>query len=224
METVQLSVEVRQGSGKGVARKIRAKGKVPGIIYGKGMGQILIEVNPRELLAAISSKAGMNALIDLQIPQQEKITAILKDYQADNITRDFTHLDFLKLDLSKKFRVEVPVRIVGKAEGVKEGGILEVIRREITVSCLPTAIPKSIEIDVSALKVGESLHINEIKFPAGIEVPHDVDFAIVSVVAPKEEVIAATEATPAEPEVLTAKKPAEGSADAKAEGKKSDKK
>lgn len=212
METVQLSVELREGHGKGVARKVRAKGMVPGIIYGKGLENILIEVHPKEVLKALSGSAGMNALIEVQVPKHGKITAMVKDYQADIITRKFTHLDFVKVDLQQKIRVDVPVQIVGKAEGVKEGGILELVRREISVVCLPTAIPKGIEVEVSHLKIGQSIHIDDLKLPEGVEVPREVNFTIVSVVAPQAEEVAAApvEGAPTEPEVLTAKKPAEG--------------
>ncbi|MFO1518369.1 MAG: 50S ribosomal protein L25/general stress protein Ctc [bacterium] len=222
MERVQLSVSLREGHGKGVARKIRAKGAVPGIIYGKGMENILIEVNPKEVLSAFSGSAGMNAVLDLEVPKQGKIVAMLKDYQADNITRKFTHLDFVKLDLTKEIRVDVPIHIMGKAEGVKEGGILEVIRRELSVVCLPTNIPQKIEVEVTSLKIGQSIHIDDLKLPQGIEVPHDQNFAIVAVVAPQAEEVAAAapaEGAPAEPEVLTAKKPAEGEEEKKADKK-----
>lgn len=225
MQHIQLSVSIREQRKKGGARKTRAAGKVPGIIYGKGYENILIEADPKEVEKVFSGTAGTNALLQLQIGGKDSLVAMLKDYQADILTRKFTHLDFVKLDLTKKIRVEVPIHFVGKAEGVKEGGIMEVIRRELPVICLPTAIPKDIEVDVSALKVGDSIHINDLKLKEGVEVPHDVNFVLVAVVAPQAEEVAAApaEGAPAEPEVLTAKKPAEGEDAKKSEGK-SDKK
>ncbi|MBL7684440.1 MAG: 50S ribosomal protein L25/general stress protein Ctc [Deltaproteobacteria bacterium] len=220
MDRVELSVGLREGKGKGGARKIRALGKVPGIVYGKKMESILIETNPKELSAAISGKSGMNTIIDLKIPNHGTVTTLLKDYQAHNITRAFTHVDFVQLDLTKKIRVDIPVHITGKSEGVKEGGILEIIKREISVICLPTNIPEQIDIDVTSLKIGQSLHLSNLKLPSGVEAPQDVDFTIVSVVAPKaEEVAKPAEGAAAEPEVLTAKKPAEGADDKKADKK-----
>ncbi len=229
MDRVQLNVNLREGSGKGVARKVRAKGSVPGIIYGKGYQNISVEVNAKEITTAISGKSGTNTLLDINVPNHGVVTALLKDYQADILTRELTHLDFVKVDLSKKIQVSVPLHYVGKAEGVKEGGILEAIRRELEINCLPTAIPEFVEVDVSHLKVGMSIHINEVKLPEGIEVAHhDDNYTLVSVVAPKAEEVAAApaEGAPTEPEVLTAKKTAEGEAaagDKKAEAK-SDKK
>jgi len=223
MDITQLSVDVRTQQGKGAARKIRARGKIPGILYGKNSENILLEVDPKAMQLAISGTSGMNTVLEMNVPSKGKITVMLKDYQADNIRRQFTHLDFVRVDLTKKIHIEVPVEFVGKAEGVKEGGILEIIRRELPVVCLPTAIPKSIEVDVSALKVGSSIHIDDIKLPAGIEVPHEENFTVVSVVMPKEEEVAPAAAAPTEPEVLTAKKPAEGEepkADGKPEAKK----
>jgi large subunit ribosomal protein L25 len=215
MERVQLSVELRQAEGKGGARKVRAKGLIPGVIYGKGMENINVVVHPKEFSKALSGTSGMNTLLEMEVPKHGKVTVMLKDYQADNLLRKFTHVDFVTVDLSKKLKVEVPILVVGKAEGVKEGGILELIRRELTVICLPTNIPKNIELDVSALKIGQSIHIDDLKLPSDIEVPHDQNFTIASVVAPKaEEVVTAVpaEGAPTEPEVLTAKKPAEGEA------------
>lgn len=225
MDRVQLNVNLREAKGKGGARKVRAKESIPGVIYGKGYENINVQVNPREMVAAISGKSGMNTLIDLNVPQKGVVTVLLKDYQADLLTRKLTHLDFVKIDLTQKINVQVPIHYVGKSEGVKEGGILEAIRRELEVRCLPTAIPEFIEVDVSHLKMGQSLHLNDVKLPQDMEVNHDENFTLASVVAPRaEEVVAApAEGTPAEPEVLTAKKPAEGEA-APAGDKKADKK
>lgn len=226
MSQTKLAVSLRERTGKGAARKIRAGGRIPGVLYGKGMENTLIEVDPKQVELIFSNARQMNQLLSLEVPGKGDTIAILKEYQADHVTRKFTHLDFLKIDLTQKLHVEVPIEIVGKAEGVKEGGILEIIRREITVICLPTAIPKSIPIDVTSLKIGQSIHIDQLKFPEGVEAPHGVDFTLVSVVAPKEEKApTAAEGALKEPEVLTAKKPAEGeeAKDQKKEGK-SDKK
>lgn len=232
MDRIQLNVNLREAAGKGGARKARARGVVPGVIYGKGYQNINIEVNDKEILTAISGGSGMNTLLDINVPKQGVVTALLKDYQADVISRQLTHLDFVKIDLSQKLDISVPLHYVGKSEGVKEGGILEVIRRELEVKCLPTAIPEFLEVDVSHLKIGQSIHLNEVKFPEGVELSHpDENYTLVSVVAPKEEevVAAPVEGAPAEPEVLTAKKPAEGEAapaagDKKAPEAKADKK
>ncbi len=224
MDRIQLNVNLRETKGKGGARKVRARGAVPGVIYGKGYKNINVEVNPKEMLVAISGASGMNTLLDIHVPKKGVVTALLKDYQADVISRDLTHLDFVKIDLAQKLSVAVPIRYVGKSEGVKEGGILEAIRRELEVECLPTAIPEFIEVDVSHLKVGQSMHIHEVKLPDGVILTHpDENFTLVSVVAPKEEevvVAAPAEGAPAEPEVLTAKKPAEGEVAAPAGDKK----
>ncbi|MBF0491416.1 MAG: 50S ribosomal protein L25 [Deltaproteobacteria bacterium] len=221
MDQVQLTVEARKAGGKGVARRVRAAGKIPGVIYGKGFENILVQVDPKEFKTALaSSSTGQNTLINIKIQGHEALMAMIKDYQADVLTREYTHLDFLKIDLNKKIRVDVVIEVVGKAEGVKEGGILEIIRREVPVICLPTAIPKSIPVDVTSLKVGSSVHVNDLKLSEGIEIPHDVNYTLISIVAPKEEVVVAAVAQAAEPEVLTAKKPAEGEEAKKPDAKK----
>ncbi len=232
MDRVQLNVNLRETRGKGGARKVRARGAVPGIIYGKDFKNINVEVPAKEMLTAISGGSGMNTLLDINVPKHGVITVLLKDYQADNISRDLTHLDFVKIDLTQKLLVAIPLHYVGKCEGVKEGGILEAIRRELEVKCLPTSIPEFIEVDVTSLKIGQSLHIHDIKLPSDVELPHpEENFTLVSVVAPRAEeeaVVAAPVegAAPAEPEVLTAKKPAEGEAppDKKAPDAKPEKK
>jgi large subunit ribosomal protein L25 len=167
----------------------------------------------------------LNVLFDLDIDGGQTLPVMLRDYQVDNVERSFIHVDFQKIDLTRKVKVEVPIRLVGKAPGVKEGGILEHLRRELEVFCLPTAIPEAIEVDVSNLNIGDTIHLHEVKLPEGIELPTLSDLTIAAVVAPVEEKIEVPVegAALAEPEVIGAKKPEEGEAaeaEAKPEGKK----
>lgn len=187
MERLELHAQNRENTGKGVARKLRAQGKIPGVLYGKDHPPLSLSLNVHDLEKAVHQAGGMNSLLDLVIDQKEKMPVMVRDYQADNIRRNFLHVDFVRVDLTKKIRVEVPLELVGSAPGVKEGGILEHIQRELEVICLPTSIPESIEVDISGLNLGESLHVHDIKLPAGVEVVGTADLTIAAVVAPRED-------------------------------------
>jgi len=152
--------------------------------------------------------------------------ALIKDYQVDPLTRKLLHVDLLEIDVTKKIEVTVPLNFVGKSIGVSEGGVLNFIERTIQVKCLPTAIPQHIDVDVSALAIGHSLHLDELKLPEGIEKTSQLNSTLVTCVPPtKEEEAVASLAPTAEPEVITEKKPAEGEAAAAgAEAKKEEKK
>ncbi len=202
MERVSLEASKRE-AGKGKASSLRNNGMIPAVLYGKGVEPITIAVNEKSLELAVRSEAGMNVLFDLNIDGSSKVVSRIREYQADPIDRNFTHVDFQAIDLTQKMVVEVPIVLTGKSKGVKEGGVLVLDRRTLNIRCLPDHIPGKIEIDITDIAIGHSLHINDIKLPEGAECHHDVNFAIVSVVAPQKE-----EATPAE----GAAAPAEGAA------------
>ncbi len=214
MERQQLTATTREKSGKGVARQLRAKGAIPAVLYGQGQEATLLQVDLRDFTKVVSTGAGINVLFDLEIQGKGKVPVIVKDYQAHVIDRKFTHVDFFKIDLTKKISVEVPIHLVGKAAGVKEGGILEHITRSLKVNCLPGAIPQFLEADVSNLNIGDSLHLHDLKLPQGVEAVPGADETIAAVVAPVEEVVVTPETEVTQPEVLTAKKPAEGEGEA----------
>jgi len=163
-----LNVEPRVRIGKGGSRKVRRDGMVPAVIYGKGMEALNLRVDPRALREAIATEAGWNTLITLKGdgPFDGKVV-ILKDLQIDAIRRDAQHVDFLAINLKNKIAVMIPVHPVGKSLGEKEGGTLQLVRHELEVLCLPTDIPTAIEIDVTALNVGDVVHIQEMYYNKG---------------------------------------------------------
>ncbi len=204
MAKTSMKVALRQVRGKGGARTLRRQGLVPAVVYGKGMEPCAIAIEPKALSAALGTEAGMNALITLkgEGPFDGQVV-ILKDLDVDPIRREPIHADFYAIDMKKKAHFMVPVHTIGKAEGEKIGGSLQLIRHELEVVCLPTAVPKSIDIDVTALKIGGVVHIEDIELPKGVEVPHDVNFTIITVTgikAEEEEVEAAEEGEGAEEE------------------------
>jgi large subunit ribosomal protein L25 len=190
-----LDVEPRIRTGKGGSRKVRRDGLVPAVVYGKGVEALNLRVDPKALQQAIATEAGLNTLITLKGdgPFDGKVV-ILKDTQIDAIRREIQHVDFLAIDLQKKIAVMVPVQPRGKSVGEKEGGTLQMVRHELEVFCLPTKIPTAIEVDVTALQVGDSVHIDEVTLPAGVEVPHDVNFTVLTVVGRMAEEVEGAEA------------------------------
>jgi large subunit ribosomal protein L25 len=178
-----LNVETRVRTGKGGSRKVRQDGLVPAVVYGKGVEALNLRLDPKALQQAVATEAGWNTLITLKGDGPfDGLVVILKDMQIDAIRRNPTHVDFLAIDLKKTLAVMVPVQPVGKSQGEIEGGTLQLVRHEVEVYCLPTNIPTSIEIDVTALNVGEVVHIDEVSLPEGVESQHDVNFTVLTVV------------------------------------------
>ncbi len=182
MAQTELNVSQREGLGKGTARTLRREGLIPAVMYGKGVESCSLTVEPKKLSAIIGSEAGWNTLITLkgEGPFDGKVV-ILKDMQLDPIRQTVLHVDFQAIDLKQKAHVMVPVVAVGKSVGEKEGGNLQVIRHEIELVCLPTNIPAVLEVDVTALAIGDVLHVQDIALPAGVELPADVNYTVFTV-------------------------------------------
>ena len=210
-----IVAEPREATGKGVARKLRAAGRIPAVVYGAGSEAQSLTVDPRELERLLhGSGAGMNTLIDLAVGAQHD-TVLVKELHRDPVRGQYLHADFYRVDLTKKIEVTVPVHLVGKAVGVDFGGVLDHPVREVTIECLPNQIPESLDVDVSALEVGMSIHVHEMTLPEGVDVKSDDQLAVATVVLPKQrdEDEAAAEAAEGE-EAAAAdgadEKPAEG--------------
>ena len=211
MAEVKLNVEVRDARGKGAARRARAAGKVPGIVYGKGIDPISIAVDRREFVTALLTDAGMNVLLDLQIDGDSVLT-LARDLHRDPVRGTLLHADFVKVDLTQEVEVEVPIHVVGEAPGVKEGGVLEHPLFNLNVRCLPGDVPESIEADVSGLAIGESLRVSDLSEGRKFEILNDPDSPVVTIVAPiSEEELEAMEAaagvTTEEPEEVAEGEP-----------------
>ncbi len=187
MQRVQLKVYPREKIGKEGARKVRKEGLVPAIIYSPNLDPTPIKVDPALVREALI-KHGVNTLFDLQaegLPELDGKVAIVKEIQRHPISRQYLHVDFYEVDLSKKVYVEVPVEPVGKAVGVEKGGMLEIIRRTIEVKCLPLSIPDHIKVDISSLDIGGVLHVGDIEFPEGVEPAEDPKEPILTILAPE---------------------------------------
>ena len=200
MSETTLSVQRRAGAGKGVARKLRATGRIPGVLYGRGKPTTPISLDPQALERAIQkSESGVNTLFELAVQDDRELSGrvvLLKELQREPVLGQLIHADLYEVDLTRTVEVQVPIHIAGIPRGVSlDGGILDHSLRELTVECLPRAIPDEITVDVSDLGIGDSLHVRDLALPAGVELRMDPDLSVVSVVAPqKEEVVAPVEA------------------------------
>lgn len=188
MAKIELNVSARTKVGKGISRSLRREDLVPAVVYGRGMEPCPISVSPKQLGECLDPEAGWNTLISLKGEGAfDGKQVIVKDMQVDPISGDVKHVDFHAVDLTSTVSVMVPVTPVGKSAGEIAGGNLEVVRHELEVVCLPTAIPATIEVDVTALNVGDVLHIDEIVAPEGAEIPYDVNFTVITCTGHKEE-------------------------------------
>lgn len=180
MSQAELNVSTRTRLGKGGNRVLRQQELAPAVVYGKGIDPCAITIDPKAFKKALSTD--INTLITLKGdgPFDGKVV-IVKEIKRHAIRRNITHVDFLAIDLTKPVQVMVPLHTVGKSQGEKDGGSLQMIRHELEISCLPTEIPAAIEIDVTALKIGTVLHVNDLKLPVGVTAPHDVNFTIITV-------------------------------------------
>jgi large subunit ribosomal protein L25 len=189
MERPVLVVETREGLKKGNARKLRAKGLIPAVFYGPRSKTVPLVLDPKELNRTLQTEAGANVLIDLDIRDADQVgrkVVMVKDIQIHPLQRAILHADFYEVSMDEMVNVEIPIHLIGKSEGVKAGGILEQVRRVIEIQCLPVDIPKFIEVDVTALKIGDSIHVESIQIEKA-KILAETNFTIATVVPPAAE-------------------------------------
>ena len=189
MQRPVLTAEIREGVGKEKAKKLRAKGLIPAIFYGPRSQTIPLVIDSKELAKVLQTEAGENVLIDLDIrkgAQSDRKVVMLKDIQIDSLQSITLHTDFFEVAMDEMVTVEVPVHLMGKPEGTKMGGILDQVRRVIQIQCFPGDIPKSIDIDVSPLKIGDSIHVQDIQVEKA-KIISDTNFTSATVVPPVVE-------------------------------------
>lgn len=189
MQRPVLKAEIREGVGKEKAKKLRAKGMIPAVFYGPRSQTLPLVIDSKELAIALQTEAGENVLIDLDIrkgDQSDRKVVMMKDIQIDPLQRVTLHTDFYEVTMDEMVAVEIPVHLIGKPEGTKMGGILDQVRRVIQIQCFPGDIPKSIDIDVSPLKIGDSIHVQDIQVEKA-KIISDTNFTIATVVPPVVE-------------------------------------
>lgn len=224
MQKIEIQSEYRKDAGKGVARQLRMRGKIPAVLYSAG-ASTLLTMDPKEIDKVLHSLSGENTLITLKVEGgtgEASRVAILRDFQRDPITGKILHADLFEISMTEPILVKVPVEVTGGVPaGVKEGGVLQHNIRELEIRCLPSLIPDHIQVDATPMGIGQSIHVKDIHLEAGIEMMADPDQVVVSVAAPMseaklEELLTSAPKEGKEPEVLTKK---EGEEAPKVEGK-----
>lgn len=199
MTTVALAAQSRTETGKGVARSLRRQALIPAVFYGPEVDPIPLILQSRELEKLITTGAGENILIDLNIEDGKSTQshrAMIKEIQVDPVKQNILHVDLYAISMDKKISVEVPITLTGTAVGVSdEGGILQQVSRTLEVSCLPDRIPEAFELEVTALAIGDSLHVSDLEIPEGVDILAEDELTVASVVPP-------TKVEEIEPEVL----------------------
>jgi large subunit ribosomal protein L25 len=200
MARYTLAARIRNEKGKQAAKKLRRDNRIPAIFYGPGAASLMLTVDAHDLDMIMKKKTGENVIIGLQIETDkgtDSKTVILKELHSDPVKPDFLHADFYEISMDKELTLEITLHFINTPKGVVNGGMLQPIRREITVSCLPDKLVDFIEVDVSELEIGQSLHIKDITLPEGIISIQDPDLTVATVMAPS---IAAAEPSAAEGE------------------------
>lgn len=180
---LKLVAERREGTGKGVARKLRAAGRVPAVVYGLGMESAAVSVDAQELYHVLRA-GGANVLLDLVVDGKAQL-ALARDVQRDHIRNRFVHVDFLAVSRTEKITIAIPVQVLGESVGVKAGGVLEHHLWEVQAECLPGDVPDSIEADVSELAVGDSIKVADLVAPEGVTILSPEDELVLAVVPPQ---------------------------------------
>jgi len=187
METVQLDGRGRKEKGKGASRKLRSAGGLPAIFYGPEAEPIMLSLDYQEFVKSLKGRPAENVIFDLRIDSdgsRQSKEVMIKELQRDPVTRNYLHVDFYEIYMGKEIEANILLQLVNTPIGVTNGGLLEHIRRELSVVCLPRDLVDAIEIDVSGLDIGDTLHVGDISLPPGLRSTEDEDLTIATVVAP----------------------------------------
>lgn len=189
METFQLEANHRKSTGKGQARALRRQGLIPAVLYGPKIESMLLTISDFDLGKIHKESGGEHVILDLVIKNggTQNITAMIKDMQTAPVTRQCLHVDFYEISLDEEITLKVPVELTGKSIGVERGGFLQLVRHGLEVSCLPADIPDKIEVDVSDLDIGDSVHVEDIDLGEKVKLIFDSNFTVATLVAPTVE-------------------------------------
>lgn len=189
MEIHTVNAQIRNAKGKGASRSLRREGKIPAILYGSDIESIPLSVSAYDienLLKKISYSQALINLVESNSHSFEK-KVMIREIQADPVNQKYLHLDFYEVKMDRKITATVPIITKGTAKGVTTGGILQIIRRELDVVCFPAEIPQRIEVDITDLDIGDSIHVKDIRLEGDVEIPFDSNFTVITVVSPKVE-------------------------------------
>ncbi len=192
METTTLQAEVRAGRGKGPARRLRAEGKVPGVFYGPGLEPTPLTLSPKEITKALRGERGRNVVFKLSVDGKDEL-AMVKDVTTDPVTQELLHIDLYRILEDKALDVNVPFRTYGRSVGVVQGGVLNVTRRVLPLRTTPANIPVSIEVDVTHLALKDTISVEDIELPAGVECSLNPKLTLVIILEPRKATAAEAE-------------------------------
>lgn len=184
MELIELNVAKRERTGKGAARKLRAGNAIPGIVYGAKKEPVMVSVDVTAFDKVIRENGTTGLFFDLNIEGGAAKSVMLKELQMDPFGLRYQHIDFYEIDMDAAVSIVVPVETEGVSAGVKEGGMLQIIRRELEVVCKPKYAPESVKLDISELQIGDAIHVENIDLGPEIEIPFDTNFTVVTIVPP----------------------------------------
>jgi len=189
LEKIELQATVRKSVGNGPARVLRRAGQIPAVLYGRKIEPVLLSVNTKDLEQILKKGSFGQFILNLVIQNGKKMTkpAIIKELQTHPVSGNLIHIDFYEVDMKRQIKVMVPVVTTGKAVGIEEGGLLNIVRRELEVFCLPGDIPEAIELDISELGIGDSIHLEDVPLGENVEISADVNYTVVIVLSPKVE-------------------------------------
>ena len=187
MELIELSVAKRESTGKGPARRLRADNAIPGIVYGAKIEPVKVSIDGNTFDKVIRENGTTGLFFDLNVEGETSRMVMLKEIQMDHFGLRYLHIDFHEIDMDATVSIVVPVETEGACTGVKEGGMLQIIRRELEVVCKPKDTPESVKLDISKLEIGDAIHVADIDLGTGIEIPFDNNFTVVTIVPPEIE-------------------------------------
>ena len=205
MSQILIEATRRAPGGKNANRRLRTAGLIPAVLYGRGREPVPLSVEPKAVVDILYSESGQNTIFSLSVDGGEQTNAMVKEYQLDPVKGKLIHTDFVQIAMDRLLEVSVNVELVGEAEGVKAGGLLDFVTRSIDLECLPKDIPDSIKVDVGRLKINDYVRVKNIEFDSRIKVLTDPEVVIVTISPPLKEEVAPVEAAPveaAEPEVI----------------------
>jgi large subunit ribosomal protein L25 len=189
LERIELQTTVRKSTGNSPARSLRRSGQIPAVLYGPKIEPVLLAVNIKDLENVLKQGNAFQMILNLVIQNGKKVTkaAMVKELQTHPVSGNFIHIDFYEIDMKRQINVMVPIVTKGQSVGVENGGMLNIVRREIELLCLPGDIPEAIEIDITDLDIGDSIHIEDIPLGENVEVSADFNFTVVTVLSPTVE-------------------------------------
>lgn len=187
MANIELKAQARTTKGNGPARALRRDGRIPAVLYGPKTEPNMISIGVRDLDNILKQGSIGRSIINLEIAGVKGTKAtMVKEMQTHPVSQNVMHVDFYEVDMTRKIKANVPVATTGKSAGVELGGMLQIIRRELEVYCLPNKIPQVITIDITDLEIGDSVHVNDIETEADVEMPHEVNFTVLTILSPKK--------------------------------------